>query len=109
MKLINKEQILDGIFKNEIHEYWDLGNGSIVIVHDCGKDIVTVFLPENNNIVKLSPAERFVEDEKFACKIQKNIQTIKIGYGIDVVYIDCHKDQLKDVLTTIEQHIHNQH
>lgn len=108
MQLINKEQIPDGIFKNEIHEYWDLGNGSIAIVHDCGKDTVTIFLPEkNNDIVKLSPAERFIEDEKFARKIQKNIQTIKIGYGIDVVYIDCHKNQLIDVLTTIEQHINN--
>lgn len=109
MKLIEKEQISDGIFRNEVHEYWDLGNGSIVTVHDYGKDTVSVFLPANTNIDNLVPAELFIENEKFALNIQKDIQTIEIGYGIDVVYLNCHKNQLIEVLTKIKQHINHRH
>ncbi len=115
MKLIQKEQcsknMLDKMF-NKNCEYWDLGNEFIAEVGSFDNDdefMISIYVYNTNNIHTVSPAERWIKDDKFAHELQKNIQTIKIGYGIDVAYISCPKNQLASVLTEIERYINNQH
>ena len=108
MKLIKKEQRPKGTLLEKNYEYWDLGNAFIAEVGIYNNEnTIHICLYNENNIHTLSPAERCIEDEKFAHKIQKEIKNIKIDYGIDAVYMICSKDQLKDVLTEIERHINN--
>ena len=113
MKLIQKElcskNMLDKML-NKNCEYWDLGNEFIAEVGGFDNNdefMVSIYVYNKNSIHNLSPSERWIKDDKFAHEIQKNIQTIEIGYGIDVAYISCPKDQLTDVLTEIERHINN--
>ena len=53
----------------------------------------------------MPPVERCRKEEKFTCKIQKDMENIEISLGIDSVYINCPKSQLIDVLAKIEQYI----
>ena len=107
MNLIKKEQLSKKMLDMSC-EYWDLSNGFIAEVDNDGENMLSIYLYNDNDIYNLAPAERCVKEEKLINELQDKIKNINKKYWIDAVYMSCPKDQLMDILTTIEQHINNQ-